>query len=118
MSKQKTTRIPVTNTHPSNNLHVGGAVIRPGETRHIEAHLVPSEHPKGAKGGAAVPESTTVDPMTTLVSEPIATITATLATLSDEQLVTLDGLESDGKDRLGVHEAIKAEQLRRASKED
>lgn len=115
MPKKTDTRIPVTNNDPSRNMHVGGIVIRPGETRHIAAHLVPSELPKGATSEAAVPEPTTKNPVHDMLNQPIATIVATLSTLSEEQLTELDALETEAKNRIGVHEAITAERLRRAS---
>lgn len=103
-------RIPVTN-HGDTMLHVGGKVIRPGETRHIDAALVPeSLHPQTEQAQDDAP----ADPLLALLDGNAKEIAAALAGLSLDQLAELEAAEEAGKTRKGVMASIADERLRRA----
>lgn len=96
-------------TNPPNatcNLHVGGTVIRPGETRLCE---VPGEPATDKQ--AAVSD----DPIKALAEGTVKDITSALPGLGDEDLVRLRELEAQGKDRSTLLEAIDETMLERAA---
>jgi hypothetical protein len=105
--------VPYTNTQPYNQ-HIGGRVIRPGETRMVDASLLPNATPAEA---APAPEAP--NPLAALVKKKVKDIEAALPTLSDAELdevLKLDGADaSDGQPRKGVAEAVAAEKLARAA---
>jgi hypothetical protein len=105
--------VPYTNNKPHNQ-HIGGRVIRPGETRMVDASLVPNATPEEAAPGPAAP-----NPLAELVKKKVKDIEAALPTLSDAELdevLKLDGADAtDGQPRKGVAEAIAEEKLRRAA---
>ncbi len=105
-------KIPVTN-HGTDNLHVGGAVIRPGETLHVPAHLVP---PGMGELSAQANDEPPEDPVLALHAAKAADVVAALPTLDIDSLHQLEALEaSANKPRKSVLEVITAEHLRRAS---
>lgn len=104
---------PVTNDGTT-NMHCGETVIRPGETRMIEAHLVPPAH---------APDAAPVDtppPPKPLVERNATDIIAALLDLPAADLDALEAAEKakEAKARKGVLEAIAAERLRRATTGD
>jgi hypothetical protein len=107
-------KIPVTND-TSHNLHVGGSVLRPGETQLVEPHLVPP-----GMGHTSAPADTAppLNHVQELQKAKSAIVIAELTALSIDDLHQLEVLEtSSTKPRKGVLEAITAEHLRRASEE-
>lgn len=105
--------VPYTNNKPYNQ-HIGGRVIRPGETRMVDASLVPNATPEEA---AQAPEAP--NPLAELVKKKVKDVTAALPTLSDAELddvLRLDAADApDGQARKGVAEAVAAEKLARAA---
>ena len=107
-------QIPVTNT-TEHNMHVGGHVLRPGETMHVDAHLVPP-----GKGETSAPADTAppLNHVQELQKAKGDIVIAELTALSLDDLHALEALEaSASKPRKSVLEAITAEHLRRASEE-
>jgi len=105
-------QIPVTNDTES-NMHVGGSVLRPGETQLVEPHLVPPGY--GAVSTQANDEPP-ADPVLALQKSKGDIVIAELTALSLDDLHTLEALEASAKKpRAGVLAAITAEHLRRAS---
>ncbi len=103
-------RLPVTN-HGTTMLHVGGKVIRPGETRHIDESLVPDDlKPAASQASEDAPD----DPLLALLDGSVKEIEGALAGLSSAQLDELEAAEEAGKTRKGVIAAITAERLHRA----
>lgn len=106
--------IPVTNNTPS-NMHVGGRVLRPGETQLVEPHLVP---PGLGEISAQANDEPPTDPLIELQALASAAVIAELTALSADDLDALDALESaSDKPRKGVLESIAAERVRRAKEE-
>lgn len=104
---------PVTN-EGTTNLHCGETVIRPGETRMIDEHLVPPDRHR-----AAAPEAPKQ------ADKPLVERNATdiIAALLDLPAADLDALEAaekakEAKARKGVLEAIATERLRRAADDE
>lgn len=107
-------KIPVTND-TSHNLHVGGSVLRPGETQLVEPHLVPP-----GMGHTSAPADTAppLNHVQELQKAKSAIVIAELTALSLDDLHALEALEASANTpRKGVLEAITAEHLRRASEE-
>lgn len=101
---------PVTN-EGTTNLHCGETVIRPGETRMIDEHLVPPDRLRPEVPVAPKP-----------AEKPLVEHNATdiIAALLDLPAADLDALEAaeqakGAKARKGVLEAIATERLRRAA---
>jgi hypothetical protein len=92
-------------------MYVAGQMIPAGETRHFEAWQLPPEHRPAAviDEPAAAP-----DGLLAILAGGVKAIELGLAALSLEELVRLTALETEGKKRKGVLEAIEAESLRRA----
>lgn len=108
-------KIPVTNDTDS-NMHIGGSVLRPGETQYVDAHLVP---PGMGEISTQANDEPPVDHVLELHKLASAAVIAELTALSIDDLHQLEVLEtSSTKPRKGVLEAITAEHLRRASEED
>lgn len=104
--------IPVTN-HTESNMHVGGSVLRPGETQLVEAHLVP---PGMGEISQQANDQPPEDPVLELHKSKSDIVIAELTALSVDDLHALEVLEtSSAKPRKGVLEAITAEHLRRAA---
>jgi hypothetical protein len=104
-------KYPVTNNGKT-NLHVGTAVIRPGETRMVDDHLVPPNLRPQATPASSLP----VDPVVTLIAGKAAEVIAALPALSDDDIAQVLALESGSqKSRTTVLQAIDAEKLRRAA---
>ncbi len=104
--------IPVTNTTNA-NLHIGGKVIIPGETRMVDERIVPDSLKTKEQNAGDAEEPR--DPIHGLLEGTVVEITAALAGLSTEELAQLHDAEVAGKNRKGVLEAIAADQLRRAA---
>lgn len=95
-----------------NFMHVGGVTIPPGETRAVDAALLPDYEPEDDAGnGQAVPD----DPLVLLLAASVATITAALPDLSDADLVRAGELEAAGVNRKSLMSALSVEQLRRVA---
>lgn len=108
-------KIPVTNNTES-NMHIGGSVLRPGETQLVESHLVP---PGMGEVSTQANDKPPVDHVLELQKLASAAVIAELTALSLDDLHALEALEaSASKPRKGVLEAITAEHLRRAASED
>lgn len=104
--------IPVTNSG-TDNLHVGGKMIRPGCTRMIDenqvpAHLRPDDQP-------AAEEQAPADPVLELLNGTVPEVVDALPSLSIEDLDRLEAAELADKNRKGVLEHIAADRLRRAA---
>jgi len=107
-------KIPVTNTSDA-NMHIGGSVLRPGETQLVEPHLVP---PGMGEVSTQANDEPPVDHVLELQKSKVDIVIAELTALSLDDLHALEALEaSASKPRKGVLEAITAEHLRRASEE-
>jgi hypothetical protein len=107
-------KIPVTND-TDHNMHIGGSVLRPGETQLVEPHLVP---PGMGEVSTQASDEPPVDPVLELQKRKGDIVIAELTALSLDDLHALEALEaSASKPRKGVLEAITAEHLRRASTE-
>ena len=108
-------KIPVTND-TDHNLHVGGSVLRPGETQLVEPHLVP---PGMGQISTQANDAPPVDHVLELQKSKSAIVIAELTALSLDDLHALEALEASAtQPRKGVLEAIAAEHLRRAASED
>lgn len=90
-------------------VHIGSKAIPPGETREVDATLVPGYR-------AAPVEADAPPPVTALLDGSAKDIVGALADLSDADLATLADVEAEGKSRKTVLEAITAIQLGRAQK--
>lgn len=107
-------KIPVTND-TDHNMHVGGSVLRPGETQLVEPHLVP---PGMGQLSTQANDEPPVDHVLDLQKSKSAIVIAELTALSLDDLHALEALEASATaPRKGVLEAITAEHLRRASDE-
>ncbi len=106
-------------THPDsapNPTTIGGVLLHPGDTRLVDASMVPGARAKAAPAPTAPPAE---DDMETLRSDSVKDIVAKLEQLADEQLDELEQLErADDKPRKGVLEGIDEERLRRAAADD
>lgn len=102
--------VPYTNTKPYNQ-HIGGRVIRPGETRMVDASLLPAAQPDETAPAAPAPSA-----MDELAKKSVSAIVDALPSLSAEELDALLAADAaDGKARKGVTEAVAEEKLRRAA---
>lgn len=103
---------PFTNPADSGKTEfIGGKMIRPGETRMVDAALVNAGPAPAASGEQAPPPEHN---MKSLQADSIKAITPQLPQLSDEQLADLLTLErAQDKPRRGVTEAVEEEQLKR-----
>lgn len=108
-------KIPVTND-TEHNMHIGGSVLRPGETQLVEANLVP---PGKGHVSTQANDEPPKDHVLELHKSKGDVVIAELTALSLDDLHALEALEaSASKPRKGVLEAIAAEHLRRASEKD
>lgn len=92
-------------------MFVAGMMIPPGETRLIEDDMLPPEHRE--KAPIPAPEIP-ADPLVELLEQNAKTVVAALDGISSEDLARLQLLETEGKARKTVLEAIAAEGLKRA----
>ncbi len=93
-----------------NFMHVGGVTIPPGETREVDAALLPG----GVQDDVLVPDNQ-LDPLEQLMTGSVAAITAALPSLSDEDLARATELEEAGVARKSMLAALSAENLVRAA---
>lgn len=101
--------------HSPHALHLGGKLIRPGETREVAAVLLPPEVVAVDMPEVSVPPNV----LEALRAERVKTIIETLPDLTDAELVTLRDLEiASAQPRSTLLEGIAAEQLRRVAAED
>lgn len=100
---------PVTN-HGKTFMTVGNAVIPPGETRMVEAHLVPPDQQPEAVEATTPPPA---DAIAELAKANVGKIIAAIPTLTLFDLDELDAYEQSGKNRKSVLEAIALERLGR-----
>lgn len=91
-------------------MHVGGVTIPPGETREVDAALLP-DHTLDDALEPDIP----ADPLVQLMAGSVATITVALPSLSDADLTRADELEQAGVARKSMLTALSAEILRRAA---
>jgi len=103
-------RVPVENKGKM-PIYVAGVMIPPGETRHFEEDTLPPEHRSSA---VTEKEVAPVDPLLTVLELKVSDVVNGLPGLGDEELDRLEIMETEGKGRKGVIEAITAERLRRA----
>lgn len=97
-------------------LFVGGKLIPPGEGRDIDVALLPPEHQPGPAAPLEQAEPTLADLVEALRAQAVKAIAAELPGLTNEALDLLEQAEAGQKSpRKGVHDAIAAERLRRAS---
>lgn len=102
--------IPYTNPH-KHMMHIGGRVIRPGETRMVDASQVPNAPPAEAAPAPPAPNA-----LADLAKKSVKDITAALPDLDDADLDALLVLDAaDGNSRKGVTEAVAEEKLARAA---
>lgn len=107
------TKYPVTN-NTAMPIYVGALMIPPGETRHFNLDQLPPEHRPQAEVKA--PEAPP-DRLAEIADFKVDLILPLLADLNAEDLARLQLLETEGKARKTVLEAIAAEGLRRAQLE-
>lgn len=93
-----------------NFMHIGGVTIPPGETREVDATLLPGHAPDDGMA-PDVP----LDPLAQLMAGSVAVITAALPTLSDADLAHVTELEEAGVARKSMLAALSAENLARAA---
>lgn len=111
--------IPIKNDSQS-PMYVGGFMILPGETRHIEDHHVPAHLRAAPEASTPAPAP---DAIADLLGKPIPAIVEAITarddrgapTFSDEDLARLKTTEESGKARKGLMAAITEEELLRAS---
>lgn len=103
-------RVPVENKGQM-PIYVAGTMIQPGETRHFEEDMLPPEYRQSA---AVEAEAAPLDPLLAVLELKVSDVVNGLPDLSDEELDRLEMLESEGKARKGVIEAVTADRLRRA----
>lgn len=98
-----------------NFMHVGGVTIPPGETREVDAVLLP-----GGSQDDALEPAVPLDPLAQLMNGSVAAITAALPTLSNADLARATELEEAGVARKSMLAALSVENLRRvaASQQD
>lgn len=103
-------KVPIHNPGDS-PMYVGGRMILPGETEHVDATLLPPEH----RPAAEVPEAPAeVDPLAELQAQPAKAVIAALDELDVVKLQRLAALEEAAeKPRKTVLEAIAAAHLAR-----
>jgi len=87
-------------------VHIGGKTIMPGNTRMVDASMLPNAHER-AEDEAHVSEPTLLD-------GTVAEIAAALPGLSNEELAQLEEDEESGNTRKGVMKVIAEENLARA----
>jgi hypothetical protein len=108
-------KIPHTNTSDA-PAYVAGVLLRPGETRLVDARLLPASPEYASPSPAApAPTSPAPDPLLDILDGPVREIAAGLAALSDAELTTLEAAERAGKTRKGVIDAIATERAARAA---
>jgi len=105
--------IPVHND-TKHNMHVAGAVIRPGETRLFPEHDVPEKYLPEAKA-AEEEKKPEADPIAEIAKGTVAAVLMTLPSLDEEALGKVEAAENEGQKRKGVLEGIAGERLRRAA---
>jgi len=101
----------ITNTTPG-PMYVAGRMIPPGETLVFDEADLPPEHREEA---APPMEEIIADPVVELAEQNAKEVIAALEALPDEDLARLKAIESDGKQRKTVLEAIDALMLDRAA---
>lgn len=101
----------VSHTNDTRNfMHVGAVTIPPGETRDVDASLLPGYKPEGG-----APDAAPVDPLAKLLAGAVKNVVGELPNLSVEDLARALELEQDGQARKSMIEAITVETLRRAA---
>lgn len=92
-------------------IFVAGMMIPPGETRLIEDDMLPPEH----RQEAPIPEpEAPKDRIAEIADMKVDLILPILPDMSSEELARLQQLETEGKSRKTILEAIAAEVLKRA----
>lgn len=100
-------KVPYTN-NTTTAQYIGPLLIQPGDTRMVDDSFLPKEPT------AATPAEPT-DPVLALLDANVATVTSSIAALSDADLDRLETAEQNGKTRKGVLEAIAAQKIDRAA---
>lgn len=108
--------VPYTNTG-KNNMHIGGKVITPGETREVDETLIPDF---GVSAGNPSNEDEIVrNPLSDILAGSVKEVADALIALDMAQLDELDALETNAeKPRKGVLEAIDNRRLELAQGDD
>ncbi len=112
-------QVPITNNSAS-PMYMGGYMILPGETRHIEDHHVPS-HLRAEEAPAAPKPAP--NPILELLDKSVPLVVEAFTArddlgqplLADDDLVKLKTAEESGKARKGLMAAIAEEELKRAN---
>jgi len=100
-------QVPIHNSGQTNR-YIGGICIPPGETRLIDARLLPPEP-------AAEPDAPVADPIGDLLKLSVREIVADLGEFDDETLSRIEERElAAGSPRKTLLEAIAQEKLKRA----
>jgi hypothetical protein len=100
-------QVPIHNTGNTNR-YIGGVCIPPGETRMIDARLLPPEPPDEPAPPAA-------DPIGDLLKLSVKEIVADLGEFDDETLARIEARElADETPRKTLLDAIAQERLKRA----
>ena len=102
---------PYTNT-TDKIIHIGNCTIWPGQTREVDETLLPDYRPPARQE----PQDDTNAALAALLDGSVNEVRDALESFDADQLDTLESLESAGKDRKGVAEAIADERLRRAAR--
>jgi hypothetical protein len=113
LKENELNKIPVKN-NTDMPMYVGASMVLPGETRHFEAHEVPSHLKPQAE---EVQPEEQLDPLVELIASSVKDVAAQLPALSIEQIKTLGDLERAGAARKTLLLAIAEELLRRAGNE-
>jgi hypothetical protein len=109
--KRNTMKVPHTN-ETQNFQHVGGVTIPPGETRDVDASLLP-----GHVADAPALDAEPLDHIAELLKGSVKAVTGEFGSMFDEELEHMAKLETAGQNRKSMIEAIVAEQLTRATKQ-
>lgn len=110
-------------THPIDAKHattIGGKLLHPGDTRMVDAALVPAGQADRATSTAGKPAAPPVERnMAALQADTVKVITGQLPKLASEQLAELLTIErAQDKPRSGVTQAIEEEQLKRTAADE
>lgn len=103
-------QVPIHNTGKTNR-YIGGICIPPGETRMIDARLLPPEAEH-----APEPDAPAADPIGDLLKLSVKEIIADLGEFDDETLARIEARELEDKPpRKTLLDAIAQEKLKRAN---
>lgn len=100
------------------NLHVGAAIVPPGETKDFPESRVP-RHLRPQEKAAEAPKPPTInETLAELLKGNVPTVVAALADMAAADIEQLELMEQAGQNRKGVLGAVAEELLNRAAQAD